>query len=66
MKDYLKARAAYQAALAIDENNEDAREGYYNCVVHHGEPVEEARERALQDPEVQDILRFDVYGRAMP
>ena len=58
MKEFSKARSAFEAALAIDSTNVEAREGLMNAIRNDDEPPEKARERALQDPEVQEILRF--------
>lgn len=57
MKEYSKARSAFEAALDIDTNNMEARDGLLNAIKNDDENPEKARERALQDPEVQDILR---------
>ncbi|VDN51155.1 unnamed protein product [Dracunculus medinensis] len=57
MKEYAKARSAFEAALALDSTNVEAREGLTNAIRNDDEPIEQARKRALQDPEVQEILR---------
>lgn len=57
MKEYGKAQLAFERALEIDSNNAEAREGLMNAIRNNDEPPEKARERALQDPEVQEILR---------
>lgn len=61
MKEYAKARSAFEAALALDSTNVEAREGLTNAIRNDDEPIEQARKRALQDPEVQEILRSFLF-----
>ena len=46
--------AAFQKALDIDPNNYDARDGLQKC--YSTDDPEARRKRALQDPEVQQIM----------
>jgi stress-induced-phosphoprotein 1 len=57
MREFGKAQAAYEAALQIDPKNAEAREGLRSCMLNNDEKPEVARERAMNDPEVQAILR---------
>jgi len=57
MRDNARAQRAYEDALAIDPNNTEARDGLRNCIMSTDEDPEKARENALKDPEVQEILR---------
>ncbi|CAK5025063.1 unnamed protein product [Meloidogyne enterolobii] len=57
MREYSRAQKAYEDAMTIDPNNQEAIEGFTNCIRSNDEDPEKARERALQDPEVQEILR---------
>lgn len=58
LKEYGKAQSAYEAALALDNNNQEARDGLMNAMSNNNEDPDAARERALRDPEVQEILKF--------
>uniref|UniRef100_A0A914DXS5 Stress-induced-phosphoprotein 1 n=1 Tax=Acrobeloides nanus TaxID=290746 RepID=A0A914DXS5_9BILA len=57
IREFTRAQRAYEEALAIDSNNQEARDGLMLCMSSNDENPEKARERALQDPEVQEILR---------
>lgn len=57
VKEYGKAQSAYEAALALDNNNQEARDGLMNAMSSNNEDPETVRERALRDPEVQEILK---------
>ncbi|VDN91367.1 unnamed protein product [Brugia pahangi] len=57
LKEYGKAQSAYEAALALDNNNQEARDGLMNAMSNNNEDPDAARERALRDPEVQEILK---------
>ncbi|KAK6026290.1 tetratricopeptide repeat protein [Ostertagia ostertagi] len=57
MREWTKAKRAYEDALAVDPSNSEALEGLRNCFRSNDEDPEKARERALEDPEVQAILR---------
>ncbi|KIH49531.1 tetratricopeptide repeat protein [Ancylostoma duodenale] len=57
MREWTKAKRAYEDALAIDPSNAEAMEGLRNCFRSNDEDPEKARERALEDPDVQAILR---------
>jgi len=57
MREFGKAQRAYEDALGIEPNNQEAREGLIQSMRNNDEDPEKARERALQDPEVQAILK---------
>ncbi|VDM66765.1 unnamed protein product, partial [Strongylus vulgaris] len=57
MREWTKAKRAYEDALVIDPSNAEALEGLRTCFRDNDEDPEKARERALEDPEVQAILR---------
>ncbi|CAD5226347.1 unnamed protein product [Bursaphelenchus okinawaensis] len=57
LREYSRAQKAYESALSIDPNNNEARDGLINCATNNDESPEKAREAALKDPEVQEILR---------
>lgn len=54
MKDQGKAMSAYAKAIELDPDCQEAIEGYRSCAMT-SDP-EEIRKRAMQDPEVQQIL----------
>lgn len=57
MQQPSKALSAYQKALELDASNAEALEGYRACsMAVHSNPAE-VRQRAMADPEVQEILR---------
>ncbi|KAL3226912.1 hypothetical protein MRX96_024425 [Rhipicephalus microplus] len=56
MKEHSKALNAFQKALEIDPNNQDALDGYKRCLMASDADPEEVRKRAMADPEVQKIL----------
>ena len=56
LKDYTKATSAFQKALEIDPNSQEAMDGYRKCTMGTFTNPEEARKRAMNDPEVQGIL----------
>lgn len=60
MQQSSKAISAFQKALEIDPNNAEALQGYRACTIENsnagGDP-EKIRQRAMNDPEVQSILR---------
>lgn len=55
MKKSSEAAKAYREALELDENNVEAMEGYRKAIT--SEDPEEARKRAMDNPEVQEILK---------
>jgi len=57
MKEFSRAQQAYEEALNIDHNNKEASEGLMSSIRQNDENPEKARERAMNDPEVQAILR---------
>lgn len=56
MKDLSQAMAAFGRALEIDQNCQEAIDGYRQCTVRASNDPEEVRKRAAADPEVQEIL----------
>lgn len=57
MQQPSKALSAYQKALELDPSNQEALDGYRQCsMAVHSNPAE-VRQRAMADPEVQEILR---------
>lgn len=57
LKQLTKAQDAYQKALDIDPNNQEAMEGFRECMLAANSDPEEVRKRAMADPEVQQILK---------
>ncbi|KAI1720681.1 tetratricopeptide repeat domain-containing protein [Ditylenchus destructor] len=57
MREFSRAQRCYEDALKVDASNTEALEGLRTCYRSNDEDPEKARERALQDPEVQEILR---------
>jgi tetratricopeptide (TPR) repeat protein len=57
MQQPSKALHAYQKALEIDPTNGEANEGYRACTVAVHSNPEEVRKKAMNDPEVQSILK---------
>jgi len=58
MKQPLQAKQAYESALEIDPNCQEAKTGLYNCMQQKQKLTpEEKRNMAMSDPEVQEILR---------
>lgn len=61
MKEYHKALDAYKAALKLDENYQEAKNGLENTLndinfAGDGEDQQKRAERAMQDPEIQAIM----------
>ena len=56
LKEFTKASSAFQKALEIDSNCQEAVEGYRKCTMASMSNPEEVRARAMSDPEVQKIL----------
>uniref|UniRef100_A0A0N7ZBY4 Stress-induced-phosphoprotein 1 n=1 Tax=Scylla olivacea TaxID=85551 RepID=A0A0N7ZBY4_SCYOL len=57
LKQYSKAQDAYQKAIDIDPNCQDALDGFRECMMSMNSDPEEVRKRAMADPEVQQILK---------
>ncbi|CAD5230826.1 unnamed protein product [Bursaphelenchus xylophilus] len=57
LREFSRAQKTYEVALTIDPSNAEAREGLINCARNSDETPEKARAAALQDPEVQEILK---------
>jgi len=56
LKENAKASAAFQKAMELDPNNQDALDGYKKCITASSSNPEEVRKQAMSDPEVQKIL----------
>lgn len=56
LKEKSKAQSAYAKALELDPTCQEAIDGYRNCAMEAAMNPEEARARAMNDPEVQRIL----------
>lgn len=56
MRDITKATSAFQKALELDPNSQEALDGYRKCSMDQVNNPEEARRRAMNDPEIQQIL----------
>jgi tetratricopeptide (TPR) repeat protein len=57
LKEPAKAMSAYSKAIEIEPDCQEAIDGYRSCAMESNLNPEEARKRAMQDPEVQEILR---------
>lgn len=57
MQQSSKALAAYQKAMELDSTNAEALEGYRACTMAVHSNPQEVRQRAMADPEVQEILK---------
>jgi stress-induced-phosphoprotein 1 len=57
MQQPSKALAAYQKAMELDNTNAEALEGYRACTLAVHSNPEEIRRKAMNDPEVQSILK---------
>lgn len=57
MQQQSKALTAYQRALDIDNSNAEALEGFRACTMAVHSNPEEVRKKAMNDPEVQSILK---------
>lgn len=56
LKEKSKAQSAYAKALELDPTCQEAIDGYRQCALETSMNPEEARARAMEDPEVQRIL----------
>ncbi|KAK3712660.1 hypothetical protein RRG08_058563 [Elysia crispata] len=56
MKEPSKASYAYQKALDLDPNNSEALEGYRKSLMAENDDPEAVKQRAMSNPEVQQIL----------
>lgn len=56
LKEKSKAMAAYAKALELDPSCQEAIDGYRQCAMETSLNPEEARQKAMEDPEVQRIL----------
>lgn len=57
MQQSSKALVAYQKAMEMDPSNAEALEGYRACTMAVHSNPQEVRQRAMADPEVQEILK---------
>lgn len=57
MQQQSKALSAYQKALEIDPSNAEALEGYRACTMAVHSNPKEVWKKAMEDPEVQQILK---------
>lgn len=57
LKEPSKALQAYQKAIDLDSNCQEAVEGCKKCLVATASDPDEVRKRAMADPEVQGILK---------
>ncbi|CRK94060.1 CLUMA_CG007583, isoform A [Clunio marinus] len=57
MQNPSQALTAYQKALEIDPTNSEAIDGYRTCTMAVHSNPEEVRKKAMNDPEVQSILK---------
>jgi len=57
MREFTRAQKTYEEALRIDPSNQEVLEGLSTCLRTNDEDPEKAKQRAMQDPEVQEILR---------
>lgn len=56
MKETNKAQTAFQKALDIDPSSQEALDGFRKCQYSAMTNPEETRKRAMNDPEIQQIL----------
>ncbi|KAG1682020.1 Stress-induced-phosphoprotein 1 [Nymphon striatum] len=57
LKESSNAAVAYQKAMEIDPQCQEAIDGYKKCMMDSNSSPEEVRNRAMADPEVQTILQ---------
>ncbi|KAG0727979.1 Stress-induced-phosphoprotein 1 [Chionoecetes opilio] len=57
LKQFSQAQNAYQKAIDIDANCQDAATGFRECIMSMNSDPEEVRKRAMADPEVQQIIK---------
>jgi len=58
MRDTSKAKTSFEKALELDPNSSEAIDGFRKCSMGYSNlDPEEAKKRALSDPEVQQILK---------
>lgn len=56
LKNYQKAIESFEKAQAIDSTNQEAVEGYRQAMMAMNSDPEAVRKRAMEDPEVQQIM----------
>jgi len=57
MRQFSKAQDAYQNAVDLDANNNEALQGIRECVMADKGDEEEIKKQAMADPEIQQILK---------
>ena len=58
MKELSRAREAFETALQLDPNCQEAKTGMYDCARASSTlSPEERRQQAMEDPEIQQILK---------
>ena len=71
MKEYHKAMDSYQKALELEPDNEEAKEGLRSTIARvnaasgGGAADPERARRAMEDPEIQAILRDPMVNSAL-
>ncbi|EMS56336.1 Heat shock protein STI [Triticum urartu] len=74
MKEYEKAMETYQAGLKLDPNNQELLDGIRRCVeqinkANRGdisqEDLQEKQSKAMQDPEIQNILTDPIMRQVL-
>ena len=56
MREFNRASTAFQKAIELDPSSQEAIDGYRKCLRASNSDPEEARKKAMSDPEVQSIL----------
>ena len=56
MKQTAKASHAFEQALKLDPDNQEAREGLTKLTLENQRDPEQARRQAMEDPEIQEII----------
>jgi tetratricopeptide (TPR) repeat protein len=57
LKNPTKASEAFEKALEIDSKNQEAMDGYRQAMMSMNSDPEAVRQRAMQDPEIQNIMQ---------
>jgi len=57
MKDSGRAMSSFAKAIELEPDCQEAIDGYRQCAVESSSNPEEVRKRAMQDPEIQEILK---------
>lgn len=56
IKEYSRASDVYQKAIDLDANCQEAIDAYRTCLMQENKDPEAVRRRAMQDPEIQQII----------